>query len=144
MARYEGSVTINAPVEKVFGYIMDPASHAEWMPSLMEVKDVNMTEQRVGSHWRWAWKMVGLRFEGETTITEYIPNERLVWQSTGAILSTWVYTFEPEDGGTKVNVVVEYTVPIPVLGKVAEAFVLSQVEREADFGVANLKARMEG
>ena len=144
MAKYEGSGTINAPVDKVFAYVEDPASHAEWMPSLIEVKDVSLTERGVGSHWRWAWKMVGLTFEGETTITDYIPNRRLVWQSKGGIVSTWVYTFEPDDGGTKMNIVVEYTIPVPVLGKVAERFVLSQVEREGDLGMANVKARMEG
>jgi len=39
---------------------------------------------------------------------------------------------------------VEFTVPIPVLGKVAEALALKQIEREADLAVANVKAIMEG
>jgi len=38
----------------------------------------------------------------------------------------------------------EYTIPIPVLGKLAEALVLRQNEREADLAMANIKDRMEG
>jgi len=144
MAKVERSITINAPVEKVFAYIADPMSEPEWQPGSVEVKDVTLTEEGVGSHYRWVYKMWGLRFEGESTTLEYIPNQRIVTQSKGGIVSTWTYTFEPHDGGTKANVVVEYTVPIPVLGKVAEALVLKQTEREADLAVANLKARMEG
>jgi len=144
MEKVERSDTINAPVEKVFAYIADPRSEPEWLPGTVEVKDVTVTEQGVGSHYRYVYKLLGLLFEGETTTIEYIPNRRIVTQSKGGIVSTWSWTFEPHDGGTKLNVVVEYTIPIPVLGKVAEALALKQVEREADLAAANIKAMMEG
>ena len=38
---------------------------------------------------------------------------------------------------------VEYTIPIPVLGKLAETFVLAMNEHEAEATLANLKARLE-
>jgi hypothetical protein len=38
---------------------------------------------------------------------------------------------------------VEYVVPIPLLGKLAEAFIVKQNEHEAEAMLANLKARME-
>jgi uncharacterized membrane protein len=143
MAKVQSSITINAPVEKVFAYIADPMSQLECIPSITEIKDVTLTEQGVGSHYRWAYKLAGLRFEGEDTTIEYIPNQRIVTQSKGGIVSTWTWTFEPHNGGTKLNVVVEYTIPVPVLGKMAEALVLKQTEREADLAAANIKARME-
>ena len=37
----------------------------------------------------------------------------------------------------------EYTVPIPLLGKLAEAFIVKQNEHEAELLLGNLKARME-
>lgn len=52
-------------------------------------------------------------------------------------------TSQPEDGGTKVTVEVEYTVPIPVLGKVAESFIVKANEREIELLLANLKDRLE-
>jgi len=42
------------------------------------------------------------------------------------------------------NLVVEYTIPVPVLGKLGERMVLRQNEREADQAMANIKAKMEG
>ncbi len=142
MAKIEKSITINAPVDKVFAYIEDPMSNPEWLPSLMEVKDV--VGQGAGTHFRWTYKMVGLRLEGESTTTEYIPNRRIVTESKGGAVSTWTWTFEPHDGGTKATLVVDYTVPVPVLGKLAEALVLKQNEREADLAMTNIKARLEG
>ena len=142
MAKLERSITINAPVEKVFAYIENPMNELEWLPSTIEVKDVN--GQGVGTHSRFAYKIVGIRFEGESTITEHVPNKRLVTESKGGIVSTWTWTFQPHDNGTRLSVVVDYTIPIPVLGKIAEAFVLRQNEREADLAMANIKGRLEG
>jgi hypothetical protein len=38
---------------------------------------------------------------------------------------------------------VEYTIPVPVLGKLGEALILKQNEREADQAMANIKAKLE-
>jgi hypothetical protein len=42
------------------------------------------------------------------------------------------------------SVHIEYTIPVPVLGKIAEGLVLRQNEKEADLAMANIKAKMEG
>jgi uncharacterized membrane protein len=144
MAKLEKSVTINAPVEKVFAYMGDPMSQLEWLPSMEEVKDVTTTEEGVGTHFRWVYKMAGMSFNGETTVTEHVQDQRRVIQSKGGIDSTWIWTFEPHDGGTKLSLNLEYTVPIPVLGKLAEKLVLKQNEREAEKAMKNIKAKLEG
>ena len=141
MAKVEKVITINAPVEKVFAYIDDPMNELEWFPGVMEIRDV--TGKGVGARSRFVYKMIGIRLEGESTVTEHIPNERIVTQSKGGIISTWTWTFKPENGRTRLTVVVDYTIPIPVLGKVAEAVVLKWTSREADMATANIKARME-
>ena len=41
------------------------------------------------------------------------------------------------------NLTVDYTIPVPVLGKFAEALVLKQNEREADLATASLKGILE-
>ena len=142
MPKIENSITINAPVDKVFDYISDPMNQLEWLTSVMEITDV--TGSGVGQHWRWKYKMVGVGLQGESTVTEHIPNERRVQQSKGGIVSTWTYSFEPHDGGTKMELVIEYTIPVPVLGKLAEKLVLRRNEREADLAMENIKDKMEG
>lgn len=143
MATVKRTNIINAPVDKVFNYIAEPRNEPEYLPGSAEVTEVTCTEEGVGSHYRWVYKILGIRFHGESTVTEFVPNERIVTESKGGILSTWTYTFQPEDGGTKMTLTVDYTIPIPLLGKFAEAIVLKQNEREADLATANLKEILE-
>ena len=142
MAKVKRSITINAPVEKVFNYIDDPLNQLEWVPSTMEITDVSGSG--VGQHFRWTYKMAGVLLKGETTVTEHLPNERIVTQIKGGVTSTWILSFKTQDGGTMMELDIEYTIPIPVIGKLAEKIVLKRNEREADLAMANIKEKMEG
>ena len=142
MAKATKSITINAPVEKVFDYIGDPTNMPEFWPSLMEIKDVQRLPNG-GTTNRWVYKMAGLRLEGTSEDIERVSNQRLVSQQKGGIDSTQTWTFEQEAGGTKVTFGIEYTVPIPVLGKLAEAVIVKMNDHEGDVIMGNLKARME-
>jgi coenzyme Q-binding protein COQ10 len=142
MAKVERSMTVNAPVEKVFAYIANPANEMEWFASISDIRDIK--GQGVGQRYGYTFKMAGLPLKGESEVLEYVPNQRYVTKSRGGISSTWTWTFRPENGSTKVNVVVEYSIPVPVLGKVGEKLALGQIEREADVAAANIKAILEG
>lgn len=142
MANVNRSITINAPLEKVFNYLSDPNAQPEWVPSLVSVTDV--TGSGEGQQYRWTYKMAGVLLNGETTVTEHIPNKRRVTQSKGGVISTWIIKLEPNDGGTMMELDIEYTVPVPVLGKLAEKLVLKRNEREADLAMTNIKEQMEG
>lgn len=143
MAKIERTATINAPVEKVFGFLAEPTNMPEIWPSMIEVKDVKQTPQHIGDTFHWVYKMAGMRFEGDSKVTEFVPNERLVTKGSGSIPSTFVYTFKREDGHTLLHEEVEYTIPNKLLGKLAEPIVLKVNEHEADALVANLKAVLE-
>ena len=142
MAKITKSVTINAPVEKVYAFMSEPTNLPEIWPSMVEVKDVQPSPAG-GYNFSWVYKMAGVRFDGASETTEAISNQCVVTKSTKGIESTFVWMYEPEDGGTKLTVETEYTVPIPLLGKLAEAFIVKQNQHEADVMLANLKARME-
>jgi len=142
MAEMQKTITINAPVEKVFGYVNEPTNLPGIWPSMVEVKDVQRLPNG-GNSFRWVYRMAGVRFEGISEDTEYVANQRVVNKTEDGIESTFVWTFQPEDGGTKLTVEVEYTVPIPLLGKLSEAFIIRQNEREFELLLANVKARME-
>ncbi len=142
MAKLKKTVTIKAPVEKVFGYISEPTSLPEIWPSLVEVKDVQRLPNGGHSN-RWVYKMAGIRLEGTSEDVEHVTNQRIVSKTRGGAESTQTWIFQPEAGGTKVTFGIEYTVPIPVLGKLAEAVIVKMNEHEGDLVLANLKARME-
>jgi uncharacterized protein YndB with AHSA1/START domain len=142
MSKIEKAITIKAPAEKVFGFISEPTHLLEIWPSLIEVKGVKRLPNG-GTSNRWVYKMAGIRLEGTSEDAEYVANKRLVSKTKGGAESTQTWTFQPEAGGTKVTFKVEYTVPIPVLGRVAEAIVAKMNEHEGELLLANLKARME-
>ena len=140
MATVKSSITINAPVEKVFEYTT-PENLPEVWPSLVEVKNVKELPDG-GYSWDWVYKMAGMNFNGSSEHVEYVDNERTVAQSTG-IDSTITWTYESVGSGTKMTTLTEYKIPVPLLGKVAEAFVVKMNENESNTILANLKARLE-
>ena len=142
MVKIEGSITINAPVKKVFAYVDDTINGMECVPSLTDVRDI--IGQGVGKRWRWTYKMVGLPLQGEAEVIEHVPNQRCVVKTTGGILSTWTWTFKAESRRTRVHLLIEYTVPVPLIGKIAEGIVLRLNEREATLAIGNLKEILEG
>lgn len=75
---------------------------------------------------------------------ELVQDQRVVTTRAGGIPSRFVWTYQPENGGTKLTVDIEYTVPMLLLGKLAEAAIVRMNDREADTLLANLKIRMEG
>ncbi len=87
--------------------------------------------------------MAGMRLEGTSEGVESIANQRIVSKTKGGVESTQTWMFQPEGDGTKVTFEVEYTVPIPVLGKLAEAIIVKMNEHEGEVILANLKTRMK-
>ena len=110
---------------------------------MLEVKNVQSLPNG-GYRYDWVYKMAGMRFEGQTETTEVIQNQRVVAKNESGIPSTFIWTYQPEDGGTRVTVNVDYTVPGAALGKLAEPIIHKMNEHEGETLLANLKARMEG
>jgi uncharacterized membrane protein len=142
MAKLSRSIHIKAPVEKVYNFLIEPNSLPEVWPSMVEVS--NVQREPGGLHkFSWKYKMAGIIFDGKTEVVKVVPNQRVISESTGGISSKFDWTYHAEDNETTLKVVVEYTIPIPVLGKFAEAIVVKLNEREADTLLANIKDRME-
>jgi len=141
MAKLNNSVNISAPVEKVFAYVSDPMNLPEWMGSMSEVTD--LTGSGVGQRYHWKYNMVGIPLPGESTIKEHVLNQRVVTESKAGIANTFRFTFAPHEGGTKLDLEVDYTIPVPVLGKLAENLVLKRNQREAVMWMQNIKERLE-
>lgn len=143
MAKVEKTITINVPVEKVFDYLVEVTNLPEIWPSMVEVKNVERLPNGA-SNFGWVYKMSGVRIEGTTETIEFIPNQRTVTKNKSGIEGTITFTFQPEaGGGAKITFEAEYTVPIPLLGKLAEAVIVKQNEGEAEELLTNLKAKME-
>ena len=142
MAKVEKSILIHVPTEKVFAFMNDPRNLPEIWPSMVEVKNAILNS--IGGYdFEWVYKMGGMHFNGASKTTECIPNKRIITESTKGIQSRFVWNYKAEGRYTKLAVEVEYTIPIPLIGKLAEAVIAKQNEHEADTMLKNLKDRME-
>lgn len=137
------STTINAPVDRVFGFLEDKSHLPEIWPSMMEVADEKPLPNG-GKRYHWAYKMGGMRFEGDTEETEFVRNRRIVSESHEGIENRVTWRFEPREKLTDVTFEAEYTIPTPVLGKMAEPVLARLNENEAALVLSNLKTRLEG
>ena len=95
------------------------------------------------SDYDWTYKMAGMRLDGTNETTQVVPYRKMEAISRGGIESHWTWDFAGENGSTDLTVTVAYKVPVPVLGKLAEAIIVKQNDQESDVLLANLKTRME-
>ncbi len=130
-------------MEKVFDFMAQPQNLPEIWPSLQEVRNVQPLPNG-GYAYDWSYKMAGVRFDGHAQRTEFVRNQHIVDKNESSIPSTFVWDYRAEDGGTRVTVNVDYTIPGAALGKLAEPIIHKMNEHEAEIVLANLKARMEG
>lgn len=142
-AQLEKSITVAAPVERVFDYLITPDNLLEIWPSLVEVRDVE-PQPNGGNKFRWVYKMAGMRLEGQSEDVEVVRNEKTVTESRGGVDSTITLLFEPVEEGTRVTWRSAYRVPVPLLGRLAEGIIVKMNERETELILENLKARLEG
>jgi uncharacterized membrane protein len=141
MIKSELSIVIDAPPEKVFARISDPMNSLEDVPNVVEVKDV--TGQGKGMSFRMVYKMAGLRLELESMLAEYIPNEQITYEFKGGSEAKQTWRLTPQNGGCKVDVASEYSIPVPLIGKIAELMLRRQNDREWEAILANIKAQVE-
>ena len=87
--------------------------------------------------------MAGILLRGQSVVVEFVPNERAVHQNIGAIPSTWTYTVEPHDEGTTLTIEADYTIPVPVLGKMAEHVAARRNARDLEAALLDIKETLE-
>ncbi len=144
MQRIRKTIEIKAQAQRVFDFITQPTNLPTIWPNLVEVS--NVVTKGGGYHeFDWVYKMAGLHFKGHAKTEEAQPGKLSRVRNEGAIPSTFIWTFQGLDGtGTRLTCEVEYTIPVPVLGKLAEVVVAKMNEREAETLLANLKDMLEG
>ena len=141
MASWKDSILIHAPPEDVFAYVDDPRELPTWLPSMIEVRKVIGTG--LGQQYEYTYKMGGLQLRGTNVVIEHVPNERGLHQVIGMITALWDYSVEPHPEGTLLNIEVEYSIPIPVLGRLAERLAIKQNAASFELALINVKDVME-
>lgn len=142
MVKIEKQVVIDAPLDKVFDYVYDPDNLPQIWPSLVEIKTKKLMPDG-GYSGEWVFKMGGLFLEGSGKYIDIVPKQWYTIETRGAIDSKVLWTFWSQGNQTRVTLTINYNVPIPVLGRLAEILIIKMNENQADVILTNLKLIME-
>lgn len=150
MAELDKTIKINAPVDKVFNFIIKPESWKEIYPKITEIKEI---ESLPGGGYRYFCKLnmfAGIQCEAETENTNVVANQRLEYKSRCGIsgiknIGTYdeVLSFDSENGTTKLTYHASNEVPVPIIHGLIESFIMKMSERMIDKCLSNLKVKME-
>ena len=142
MATAEMSTTINRPVQDVFAVISNVEDNPKWSSAALEVKQTSAGPIGVGTTAHFVGKFIGRRMESDSVVTEFEPNRKYSWESkSGPFPLRGSFTFEPVEGGTRVNAFFE--AEPGGFFKLAEPLFVGMAKRQFQGDLANLKDLME-
>lgn len=144
MITFEKSIEVDAPVERVFAYLLDPAHGPEYFTGANEVKDIQRLPDGRYTYTTVS-KFLGLPWEDKTEQTEVIPNERIVQESHGGgVDSVVTERLEPlADDKTRVTVASQTTLHGGPLGKFGESFLEKYMRHGQQMAMEAAKAHIE-
>ncbi len=104
MIRLDFSQDIKAPVQRVFAYVTDLRTAAEWQDGVIESSPTQKGPMRVGAKLKVVRLLMGERLESKGEVTEFVPNKKFAFKTTsGPVRYNISQTFIASDGGTKLN-----------------------------------------
>ena len=139
--RHTCTVRISAPIRAVFDLIKDPNNMYSGWHTPVDVHDVNMTPQGVGTTYMWTARELGFKHTGVMTREEYVEGERIVDRSSTG--PSWTWTLEPAREGTNLTLLFEYSTSVPLMDKVLEATLERETEDDMLDALEAIKARLE-
>jgi hypothetical protein len=96
---------IYRPIKEIFNFISTPENDFQWQYGILESAQISEGAARVGAFFRSIGHFMGRRIENTFEITEYEPTSKYGFKScSGPMYSRTLYTFEMENGATKINV----------------------------------------
>jgi uncharacterized membrane protein len=103
--RFESSIDISAPAERIWALIDKLEEWPQWMPSIKRIEIVSKGPLAVGSRLSVTARVSGLMLKLLMTITKFVPERNVVLE--GKALGTKLtrfYALEPASGRTKITI----------------------------------------
>jgi uncharacterized protein YndB with AHSA1/START domain len=139
----KASIDIDAAREHVFA-AADPLKMPDWTTHIKEVALTSGDGRSAGTTDVTIIKVGPMRNRLECTWTEFRPGDVLARRFAGYFEGQERITFEPENGGTRVEWSVDYTPPFGLLGRFGAWFMMARVfQNELEASLENLKAALE-
>jgi uncharacterized protein YndB with AHSA1/START domain len=99
----ESIVVIARPVEVVFAAVTKPVEWPSWSSTVTSVRGPAAASLEAGGEFTVVAKLLGRKFQSPAVVTEFVPNELLIYRSSsGPLPSTFTWRFEVVAEGTRV------------------------------------------
>ena len=147
MTLVTASIDIDAPPQKVFSTVLDPARLNEWVTIHRRVNAADDGRPHEGYEMEQTLCLRGANFKVKWKLTEFEPDKRATWEGRGPAHSyaRTAYRLTDRDGdGTHFEYENEFKAPGGFLGKAASRVIVGGVpQREATQSLQQLKALLE-
>ena len=101
------SEIVYRPIRQVFEYVSTPENDFQWQYGTLATARLTEGASALGSFFRSIANLMGRRVVSTYEVTEYEPNKKYGFASrSGPLQSQISYTFEMENGGTKITMAV--------------------------------------
>ncbi len=141
MASVSSQITINQPVERVFGYITGGENQKTWQAGILDVKVTPPGPLAVGSIYHYTTEVLGRRMETQLKITALEPNKKWAITTTGVPRPVeTVYLFEGTGNTTQMTISMELSGGYPAA---AEGMVKQQMQKSLDDQCHRIKQLLE-
>jgi uncharacterized protein YndB with AHSA1/START domain len=143
MVTIENSTVINRPPEDVYAFVTDPANEAKWHADVLEAHKTSDGPLAVGSTIQFTFNFMGKK-KVDLVVRESDPPRREVVEATssGPMLPTFTFTFEPVNGGTRFTR--KGDIRINGWMRLMEPMMKGMATKRADGFLAKLKQLLEG
>ncbi len=142
MIKLDFSDTINSPVDRVFKYVTDFRTAAEWQDGVIESTQTPDAPTQLGTKVKSIRVLMGQRIEGTGEVTEFVPNQKFAFKTTsGPVQFNMRQTFASSDGGSRVDTHVELETG-GVL-KIAEPMLAGNFKQQIEGQTRKLKEILE-
>jgi uncharacterized protein YndB with AHSA1/START domain len=147
MSTVSAEIEINAPIERVWETVMDPARLGDWVTIHKSVADVSQNPLRQGSTMEQSLSVKGLTFRVHWTLVAVDSPRHAQWEGAGPAHSNALIRYElasNDDGRTIFRYTNEFHPPGGRIGNIAGRMIVGATsEREAHSSLARLKALLE-
>ncbi len=102
MVTFDSTVTIKRTPDEVFAFVTEPTNEPMWHEDVVDVKRTSDGPIGVGSTFEWVMNFMGSH-EVQLEVKEFDAgrHELIAAVSSGPLMPTFTYTFEPVVGGTR-------------------------------------------
>jgi hypothetical protein len=144
MTRIEASVDIPAPVAEVFAFASDWQRWGEWWEGVSAFRPTTETTRGNGTRYAYKSWIAGLTLNLETEIHDFVENVGWRGRATKGPPHTTQWVFEAKGEATRLTYILEYRLPVPVLGGLLDSLLMRPGwRRRLEKSLQNLKLYFE-